>query len=413
MTSTYDVRENYRVVEGKFLLLLFLCQHPPLKGVLKYMAEAIISGRGGIRGNGSGSEEQTVLHCEIFTTNTEWKVPDSISGLNVFVRLFGGGGGGFPWMSGIEYGAGGGGGNMNFGEITVVKNQIIPITIGEGGSTDNNGGTTSFGEYLSATGGEHGYSENGGNGGTGGGAGSYCHNNRMYSSGAYGGIGYYGGGGGGGAISNRISGLVSGGSHSLRCHGGNGGMYGGGGGAGGRINTDYQEYVNGFGGIGGSFGGNGGNSAMKTYGNNGEVGTNTIGNNNVYQDPLNRNSYINGNGLAGFRGNYYSNSDYGSGSGGGGGYGGCGGNGGDCGPNAGGGGGGGGGYGASGGNARGQYSAAFSGGGGGGGWGDNGKDAYQGYGGGGGGYSGGYGAGGSRGNDGNNGICIIWYYITA
>lgn len=376
------------------------CQHPPLtKGVLKYMAEAIISRRGyGPEGN-----VKYVLKQETLTSNGNWTVPD-VKDNTVEVRIFGGGGGG------TKGNGAGGGGNMNHKVLdTMTPGAVIYVTIGAGGiandSTGGNGGTTSFGAYLSATGGEGGGQSvyrNGGSGGTGGGG----------SSGGNGGRGWYGGGGGGGYGEYKSG------------NGGTGGTYGGGGGGGGRKNIYDDIYA--YGGSGGTYGGSGGiGGSYNTYASN---GTNTIGWNNVATV---NNSYITGYGRGGFCPKVNSTSsesvDVRSGGGGGGGFGGNGGNGGIynliwTGQSVGGGGGGGGGYGAGGGMGG---SGDQSGGGGGGGFGHNGKSARNAFqyagraSGGGGGYRGGYGAGGNGGywinttymENGNSGVCVLWYYV--
>ena len=406
MTSTYECNTLY-AVEGMILLLLLACQHPPLKGVLKYMAEAIIAGRGSGRSSGGGGE--TALHFEAITRNTQWTVPELIANNKVEVRIFGGGGGGYL--------GGGGSGNMNYGIINVIPSQSIEITIGDGGVEGNpvrgvlgnSGGSTFFGGYLSATGGEFSNKYDGGNGGAGGGGGA----DPFLAYSGNGGYGTYGGGGGGSGRCYNI-GTFGG------VNGGNGGTYGGGGGGGG---SNVSKMTNSIAGSGGMYGGSGGNGGDRWgYGNDGNPGTNTIGNKFIYKDPA-TNMYINGTGNGGI-GNIGIN-NAGGGGGGGGGFGGNGGNGGKSSNNGriggGGGGGGGGGYGASGGNASESVSIVkgYAGsGGGGGGFGGNGKDGkitvlsniYCGLGGGGGGYIGGYGDGGNGLESGNSGICLIWYY---
>lgn len=366
------------------------------EGEFLFMGEAIIVGRTGSSIEGSGR-----LVTEIINENTIWTVPKVIN-QTFAIRIFGGGGGGYvnSYWSGH---AGGAGGHMNNTTMALIPGEQIPIQIGPGGiRTDANGhgGTTSFGTYLSANGGECAlpYNRTGsvnkaGCGGTGGGGG-FILNSNLKNTSVY-------------ALDNVC--------------GGNG-SYGGGGGQGGLANL-YPSY--GFGGI---FGGNGGG-----YKNNAINGTNTIGDANVSNgsgDKFGFEINLQGAGISMGPGN----SLFGSG-----GYGGNGGY------NA---GSGGGGYGGNGGN--GYYininnHTAFAGGGGGG-YGADGGDAYvyddndntvTGMGGGGGGYGkGGHGGNGTyRGNScggiaagggglyngfyegnaedakGGNGICIIQYYI--
>ena len=362
------------------------------------MGEAIITSRsGGIAANGSSSAE---LRTEIFKVSDTFIAPKARN-QQFSVRIFGGGGGG----SGDKYDSlaiGGGGGWMNNAILTINQGDIVPVVIGKGGigamvgtannisqlNSASNGGTTSFGTYLSALGGYGAATIIGstklptriaGSGGSGGGC---------YSGRGNGGTGYQFGGGGG---SN---------------HGGNGGKWGGGGGG---HQTTYQSNENiprggclyensqnineitGYSGLAG----NGYANIRNGYGE-ATNGTNTIGNTEVPEA-------LQGKGLCG---DYY---------GGGGGYGGEGGIGAHVNPYN--GGGGGGGYGANGGNY----------GGGGGGYGGHGGN----YGGGGGSYGpggdgevnistisasgvfGGGGAGrgnGGRAGNGGDGICIIQYY---
>ena len=205
------------------------------------MSEAIISRRGWT------DEGKPQLRTEIITSNVNWQVPKLRGNNTVSVLIFGGGGY-------VQNGCGGSGW-MNNGEFTnLTPGTNIRITIGKGGTQSNNvGGTTSFGTYLSAlggngiNGGSGGYSEcRGGDGYQFGGGGGAWYN--YYSSGGDGGNGgTYGGGGGRGGFSQGID-------------GGDGGTYGGGGG-GGYIyaisSSPNKFYVGGNGGNGGTYGGGG------------------------------------------------------------------------------------------------------------------------------------------------------------
>ena len=401
------------------------------------MAEAIISRRG------YDAAGKPRLVTETLITNTNWTVPNDIRG-NVSVRIFGGGGGGGRC-------SGGGGGWMNNGEVAVNKGETIQIIIGKGGNgaasktaTGSTGGTTSFGVYLSAAGGEGATFGHGGNGGSGGGT---HYEYRIINGG--GGTGFQFGGGG----------VVGPSDGSDGSNGGNGGPWGGGGGTCMQISEGVSPTYPAYGGSGGIYGGGGGGyigGSGGTYGGRGGSlnqaamnGTNTIGLSEVPED-------CQGPGLAGDMschgssggGGYGGNGGIGESyremsspgryricahGGGGGGYGGDGGNSCDS------GGGGGGGYGrtAKGGDCaappRGFGMGDIYGCGGGGGYygkGGNGGTAFTGCGGGG----GGYGNGGDGGSDSNNvgkdggiaagggggysvsgsggdGICIIQYYI--
>lgn len=274
------------------------------------MAEAIISRRG----NGGGLTP-SVLVTSTIVQDTSWTVPNHTG--NVSVLIFGGGGGGVNNNCG-----GGGGGWMNNRTLSLSNQQTIQITIGSGGSAGQAGGTTSFGTYLSANGGEQASGSwltyrnwvwKGGNGGSGGGG---WMGGTGYQFGGGGGAywaggdgGTWGGGGGGGGMGpiiylNNFAGTSN---------GGNGGTYGGGGGGGSHgtyINnsSNYNSWYFGVGGKGGTYGGNGGNCQQS-----GTNGTNTMSNSSVLAN-------CRGNGKAG-TGSYL------TGGGGGGGFGGRGGNG--------------------------------------------------------------------------------------
>ena len=332
--SVVDVNQCQRVGIRSCLLILFsFCQHPPQDEVLKYMSEAIISRRGG-----SSSTSGREMVTQYVTINQNWEVPNHIG--NISVRLFGGGGSGcYAGTSSSGYsGQGGGSGWMNNADLEIENGTMVQITIGSGGingtrnnRSGNTGGTTSFGTYLSANGGDfgNGVTGIGGNGGAGGRGRTQGGTGYQFGGGwgsRHGGDGGPWGGGGGGSIS-----------------GGNGGTYGGGGGC---MNSRYSA---GYGnrGLGGTYGGNGGTNTIAA-----ENGINTMNNSSVPFD-------CRGYGISGYNGNNpndrtgYGGGGFGGNGGiedqsryygvyrgtGGGGYGGDGGN------NIGGGGGGGGGYG--------------------------------------------------------------------
>ena len=374
------------------------------------MGDALIVGRGGSSGSSSGK----TLVTKIIQASQSWTVPKA-KDQKFYVRIFGGGGGGGTI-------AGGSGGMMNNGELTLEAGTSIPVTIGSGGATDGNngstGGTTSFGTYLAANGGGRGYYASGKGyvdaGGSGGGGGHMESDYSGFSNKvADGGDAYQFGGGGA-----RCSGSI--------CYPGNGGKWGGGGGG-------WYYRLKGFGGC--LYYDNGvmqkdsdGNvitsGLAANYGND---GVNTIGNDQIPNGSENK--------------PYYELNLQGSGNKGtgtfskccvaGGGYGGCGGNdfggGGGYGGNGGNNSGGGGGYGANGGDGynHGSLDATITGstrvfraftGGGGGGYGPSGTGgSYQsGF------TDGGIAAGGAGGvatyvsskpaGKGGNGICIIQYY---
>ena len=397
------------------------------------MGESLIVRRGS-----EGSSAKQVLKTEIIEESGTFVVPEAIN-QSFSVRIFGGGGAGnysgkSNYSTTIYGGAGGGGGFMNNNIFNLNKGEQIYIYIGNGGNLNSpNGESTSFGTYLSATGGNGANGCNGGNGSSGGGGGSETLQ-RLY--------GYAGGngtqfGGGGGCITTRRT--------------GNGGTWGGGGGCYGYFSAtagggDYNNITK-----GGTHGGNGGMlgspaqngtntrliNGIDFYGNGAAGSPNSIVecNNSTYRGmsnykskkPENANYIIAGGGGGGYGG------DGGNSIGGGGGYGGRGGDGNQYmflynngntsfGVFA---GGGGGGYGGRGGDGKlyvGSYTntkyatnvpSGYSAGvGGGGGAYGRGGDAFQD------GHRGGGGGGGASHNNilynpgnGGNGICIIQYYV--
>lgn len=287
------------------------------------MSEAIIARGGGVSRSEVANMVLNSIGANLITTiidtNTIWTVPTGIVGDIISVRIFGGGGG--PGLE-YRYGSsdwqvivgGGGSGEMNNGDILVKAGQLINITIGDGGTQGQSGGTTSFGNYLSAPGGESGKPNgDGGNGGAGG-------------FGGNGGIGYQFGGGGG-WIKGGDAKIWGGGGGAVghtsfnanKVYGGNGGIYGGGGGSytyDGWRNGNISYY--GYGGNGGKYGGGGGGWFMGyggEYGGNGgsininaEDGTNTITWTNIEMDA--NGNYINGNGLSGILKNEDINNSY-------------------------------------------------------------------------------------------------------
>ena len=109
------------------------------------MGEAIITRKGS---GDASSTNKGILVTELITESKVWKAPKGILNNSISVRIFGAGGSGGP-------GGGGGGGYMNNTIMTVTPGQEISVTIGVG-ATHSAGGTSSFGSYLSANGGEAG-----------------------------------------------------------------------------------------------------------------------------------------------------------------------------------------------------------------------------------------------------------------
>ena len=185
-----------------------------------------------------GWSTKTVVKTAIFTESGSWTVPANVTSVDVFLMGGGGGAGGNLTYdsSYTSFGGGGGAGRLKKQQLTVTPGQSITVTIGAGGTAGvdrtgtgssggvgSNGGSTSFGTLLSATGGNGGgggstpASGGGGDGGAGsaGGGGGSCGG----THGGSGGNGDYCGGGGASSSTNANT------------KGGNGGTYGGGGGS--------------------------------------------------------------------------------------------------------------------------------------------------------------------------------------
>ncbi|WP_407171614.1 phage tail protein [Citrobacter farmeri] len=117
----------------------------------------------------------------VFSTTgvTTWTVPDVLkNGRKCEVEVIGGGGSGGRTGSGAAGGGGGGGGGRAVAMLDLTGVSNVTITVGDGGAgiasgsgdaTGNSGGSSSFGSYLSATGGSGGGFPSGGRGGSGAG----------------------------------------------------------------------------------------------------------------------------------------------------------------------------------------------------------------------------------------------------
>jgi MSHA biogenesis protein MshQ len=102
--------------------------------------------------------------------NYVWRVPYNVT--RICVEIWGGGGGGGTASTGSTPGGGGGGGAYGYQCFNVTPLSLINIVIGQGGNTNQDGGNSSFGNLLTATGGKKGqevwstYTGLGGAGGT-------------------------------------------------------------------------------------------------------------------------------------------------------------------------------------------------------------------------------------------------------
>ena len=169
---------------------------------------------------------------QVFTSSGTWTRPSGV--ISIIVEVVGGGGGG-----GANAGGGGGAGGYSRELIDVSALASETVTVGGaggGGTTSGNrnggaGGTSSFGSYLSCTGGALGY---GGSNGASGGVGGTASNGDLNSSGGNGIKGDAAGGSGGSSFFGCAIGYGGGG------HGGATSANGNIGGAGVIIVTEYK-----------------------------------------------------------------------------------------------------------------------------------------------------------------------------
>ena len=162
-------------------------------------------------------DERLQTITERITESGTWTVPKHLIG-NVHVLAVGGGGGGFQYStSGSSNYSAGGSGYYAEDNITLNRGENVDVTIGaggDGGSSNENGGATEFGEYLTASGGKKGGTRNGGAGAAGGGGGYSRTRTGMssysYSGGAGGDSDDYSGANGS-STSSSISNLYGGG----------------------------------------------------------------------------------------------------------------------------------------------------------------------------------------------------------
>jgi hypothetical protein len=226
-----------------------------------------------------------------FTSNETFTVPSCVTSLTV--EAWGGGGGGRDGDSNGG-GKGGGGGGYAIGTIANASGEYS-VTVGTGGTMNNNGTASTFGSTLVVANGGSGGTGSVSGGGTGGTASTSGVTNVTTSSGGPGGNGNntddVGGGGGGAAGPNgngaagaagasNVGGNGGRGNNNSGGNGGNGGNRGdgangssnvlGGGGGGGADNGRVGGNV-GFAGGGGGGGENGGGSGA-SYAANGNSG---------------------------------------------------------------------------------------------------------------------------------------------
>lgn len=159
-------------------------------------------------------------------------IPEGWSKIRVAV-IGAGAGGRNNSSSSYGYGGGGGGGGYAEKVIDVAPGQEFSYVVGAGGATNTDGGTSSFGGLISATGGSTGTAQSGTAASTGGSGGTGIGGD-INTRGGNGGSGYpatNGGGGGGGASGHRYGDGGNGGDggpYEASTHaGGGGGGWGG------------------------------------------------------------------------------------------------------------------------------------------------------------------------------------------
>lgn len=147
--------------------------------------------------NYNGTGQTWKVHS--FTSNGTFTMSRKIT--NSSVLVISGGGGGGAAASGLQGGMGGGAGGMLENTAASLSVQSYSVTIGGGGGGSVNGANSSFGSFLSTTGGGHGANRDegpgaGGSGGAPNGAGiagqGYAGANGMGSGGGAGGVGLTG-----------------------------------------------------------------------------------------------------------------------------------------------------------------------------------------------------------------------------
>jgi hypothetical protein len=157
--------------------------------------------------------------CAVFTPANQgnWNVPAGVN--TVKVRIWGGGGAGGAGFSGA--GGGGAGGGYAEGYCSVTPGQTYFVTVGNGGAgAGTSGGNSSFGNLMSAAGGQAGNNGAAGSGGTGGAGGALGAGGNLALMGQAGGSAFLAGsvwvsGQGGGAYGGAGAEAVVGGSGTL------------------------------------------------------------------------------------------------------------------------------------------------------------------------------------------------------
>lgn len=230
--SATDVAQNFNAEAATFGL------SPTAPSTVTYDGVSV----NGTMQYGAPTDLGPCISIQSFTSTGTYTAPAGTT--RVMVQVLGGGGGS------AGYGESGGGGGFAEGIFQLAAGTSVSVTIGSGGSgvtyyaVAGQGGTTSFGSYISATGGQgaNQYIQHGGGaGGLGaggqtnlyGGTGTGHMNGGSYAQDGCGGYSYYGGGGSitrhQPAVSNNYSSAIGAGATGNEGNDGNRGSTGPGG----------------------------------------------------------------------------------------------------------------------------------------------------------------------------------------
>lgn len=126
--------------------------------VPKILAEGTPTNRTFLRGDGKWELTTVTPGYQLFTSSGTFTVPANVSSIEVYCIAGGGGGSGGQYYYYQYYGNPGGTGGFAYGIAAVTPGEQISVTVGGGGAgvgvgTAGNGGTTSFGSLVVASGG--------------------------------------------------------------------------------------------------------------------------------------------------------------------------------------------------------------------------------------------------------------------
>lgn len=104
-----------------------------------------------------GANVSAIPRMQVFTNSAAFVVPPGVT--RIMVEVWGAGGGGGDNSTWSNQGAGGGGGGYGKQVLDVTPGTDYPVIVGLGGESETDGGNSSFGNLISATGGHGGHSE--------------------------------------------------------------------------------------------------------------------------------------------------------------------------------------------------------------------------------------------------------------